>query len=143
MAAGAWAEVKSANVSGTYKSVATSPKGRTVETAFELKHEGNKVTGTVTGPDGKKSIIEDGKVKDGAVTFQVTREGRNGQKITVKYEGKLSGDNIMGKAHIGQGDKARTIDWEAKLQNADSKPAKLQNAGSKSAKEDRPKENGK
>ena len=40
---------------------------------------------------GRETVIEDGKYKDGEVSFSVTRE-RNGQKSTTKYHAKVSGD---------------------------------------------------
>ena len=58
----------------------------------------------------------DAKYKDGELSFSVTREGRDGQKMTSKYSGKLSGDTIKGKIEMPArgGGEARTLDWEAK-----------------------------
>ena len=82
--------------------------GEKIETTLKLKAEGDKLTGTITGRDGKELAIEEGSFKDGEVKFQVTRE-RDGNKITVKYSGKISGDTITGKSEAGE----RSRDWKA------------------------------
>ena len=50
------------------------------------------------GRDGQETAIEDGKYKDGEVSFKVTRE-RMGNKFTIKYTGKVSGETIKGTEH--------------------------------------------
>lgn len=100
-------------VTGTWKSQFTTQDGKTLVTTYKLKQEGEKLTGTVTGRDGKEVKIDEGKVKDAKVSFQVTRE-LNDRKFTIKYKGELSGDSIKGKVEFGQGDQARSFDWEAK-----------------------------
>ena len=82
--------------------------GEKIETTLKLKAEGDKLTGTITGRDGKESAIEEGSFKDGEVKFQVTRE-RDGNKIVVKYTGKISGDTLSGKSEAGE----RSRDWKA------------------------------
>jgi hypothetical protein len=89
------------------------------ETTLKLKLEGDKLTGTVSMPGrggaaGTDTAIEDGKYKDGELSFSVSRE-RNGQKMTTKYTGKVSGDTIKGKIEgPGRGGEVTTRDWEAK-----------------------------
>ena len=83
--------------------------GQTVETKLTLKLEGDKLSGAITGRDGKESPIEEASFKDGEVKFQVTRE-RNGQKFTIKYAGKVSGDTITGKSTFGENQER---DWKA------------------------------
>ena len=58
---------------GTWK-WAFERNGEKIETTLKLKAEGDKLTGTITGRDGKESDIEEGSFKDGEVKFQVTRE---------------------------------------------------------------------
>ena len=82
--------------------------GNKVETTLKLKLEGDKLTGTISGRDGKESPIEEAAWKDGEVSFSVTRE-RDGQKFTTKYSGKVAGDTITGKAGSGE----RMRDWKA------------------------------
>lgn len=85
--------------------------GEKIETTLKLKLEGEKLTGTITGRDGKETAIEEAGFKDGEVKFQVTRE-REGNKIVVKYSGKLSGDTITGKSEAGE----RSREWKAERQ---------------------------
>lgn len=82
--------------------------GQTFETKLTLKLDGDKLSGAITGRDGKETAIEEPSFKDGEVKFSITRE-RNGEKRTTKYSGKLAGDTITGKAETG--DQSR--DWKA------------------------------
>lgn len=100
-----------ASVTGTWKWSFTPPNGgQAMETTLKLKQDGEKLTGTVTGRNNTESAIEEGKVKDGEVTFNVSRE-RNGTKTVMTYKGKLTEDTIKGT--IGrEGQDPRP--WEAK-----------------------------
>lgn len=115
LASGVQAEDKKAtgNATGTWKSTFTTKNGQTIETVYKLKQEGEKLTGTVKGPRGREAKINQGKIKDGKVSFQVDREF-NDRKFTMKYQGKLSGDTIKGKVAITVGDQSRSLAWEAK-----------------------------
>jgi hypothetical protein len=83
------------------------------ELSLKLKLDGDKLTGTYTGRDGKEGPIEDAAFKDGEVSFKVVREFM-GNKVTVKYKGKVSGDTIKGKTEVERGGETQTRDWEAK-----------------------------
>ena len=63
---------------------------------LKLKAEGDKLTGAQVGRNGQETAIEDGKNKNGEISFTLTRE-RNGQKFTRKYSGKVSGDTLAGR----------------------------------------------
>jgi hypothetical protein len=106
---------KKSDIAGTWKSSFTNQQsGRVMESTFKLKAEGEKLTGTVSGRNND-TAIEDGKIKADEVSFQVTREF-NGNKVTIKYSGKLDGDTIKGSSERpGQdgGDPVKR-DWEAK-----------------------------
>jgi hypothetical protein len=81
--------------------------------SVKLKQEGDKLTGTYKGFDGQETKIEDGKYKDGEVSFTVNREF-NGNKFTIKYKGKVTGDTIKGKSMVERDGETRERDWEAK-----------------------------
>ena len=87
--------------------------------SLDLKQDGDKLSGKLTSPgrDGgpaRESEIEAGAVKDGLVTFQVTRDF-NGTKFTSKYNGKLTADAITGKIESKDRDgNDQTRDWTAK-----------------------------
>jgi hypothetical protein len=91
--------------------------GQAREQTLKLKLDGDKLTGTMIGRNSETKI-EDGKYKDGEITFTVIRE-RNGQKTTTKYAGKLSGDTIKGKAESDRGGQTQSRDWEAKREKKD------------------------
>ena len=82
--------------------------GETFESKLELKLDGDKLTGTFTGRDGKETPIAEASFKDGEVKFQITRE-RDGQTFTVKYSGKVAADTITGKSESGE----RSREWKA------------------------------
>jgi hypothetical protein len=101
------AAAQDASVAGKWK-WSVERNGETFETKLELKLEGDKLTGTLTGRDGKETPIAEASFKDGEVKFQVTRE-RDGQSFTMKFNGKVAGDAITGKIETGE----RSRDWKA------------------------------
>jgi hypothetical protein len=88
-------------------------QGMKVETTFEFKQDGDKVTGTVSGMGGMKTEIKDGAVKDGLLTFKVVRE-RNGNSFSSDYSLKLDGDSVKGKTSMEFQGQKRERDIEAK-----------------------------
>ena len=106
------------NPTGTWKWSMTGQDGQTINSTLKLKLDGDKLTGTVTRRDGTETAIEDGKFKDGEVSFQATRE-RDGQKFVIKYHGKVEGDTIKGKTEFERNGEARSRDWEAKRAKED------------------------
>ena len=85
---------------------------------LNLKTEGDKVTGKILAPtrdDPKaETEIKDGKLAGDELSFTVIREMRNGNKMTLKYKGKVSADSIKGKVEFGQEGDTQSRDWEAK-----------------------------
>ena len=59
---------------------------------MNLKADGEKLTGTVSGRMGE-TAISDGTIKGHAVSFNVVREF-NGNTFKIAYTGTLSGDEI-------------------------------------------------
>jgi hypothetical protein len=82
------------------------------EFTLKLKQDGDKLTGTMVGRDGKDAPIEDATIKDGQVAFKVTRE-RDGKKFVIEYTGKVSGDTIKGKTQFERNGEKMERDWEA------------------------------
>jgi hypothetical protein len=93
---------------------------QTREATLKLKLEGDKLTGAMVGRNGQETKIEEGKYKDGEISFAVTRE-RNGQKFTTKYKGKVEGDTIKGKQESERDGQLRSRDWEAKRAKEEAK----------------------
>ncbi len=118
------AQEKKADPTGTW--VWTMPGrngGPERKMSLKLKVEGDKVTGKLTSPsrDGgtTDTDIQDGKLKDGTVSFTVVREF-NGNKMTSKYSGKVTAESIKGQIEFDRNGTTNTRDWEAKRE-ADKK----------------------
>ncbi len=103
-----------ANATGTWKYSFTTRNGQTLEPTLKLKQDGDKLTGAVIFNENE-APISDGKISDGQISFKVQRE-RDGQTITSRYTGKLTGDNIKGQITSNFGGTERTYDFEAKRQ---------------------------
>lgn len=83
------------------------------EVNLTLKLEGDKLTGSMPGRNNTQTEIEDGKFKDGVVSFKVTRT-RGDQKRTSEYSGKLEGDTIKGTVKgTGRDGQPTSRDWTA------------------------------
>jgi hypothetical protein len=99
------------NPTGTWKYTA-DVNGQSIDVTIKLKLDGDKLTGTVTARD-MEIKIEDGKYKDGEVSFKVSRE-MNGNKFAIKYQGKIQGDTFKGKREIEREGQTNTREFEAK-----------------------------
>lgn len=92
-----------ADVTGKWKATTEGPNGQ-MELTFDLKTDGDKVTGTATGPMGDMPITE-GSLKGDQITFTVATD-----QFKVVHKGKVSGDEMQLKVEIGD----RTMDMTAK-----------------------------
>jgi hypothetical protein len=100
-------------VAGTWKWTVKTQNGQEREQTLKLNFEGDKLTGAMIGRNGQETKIENGKFKDGEISFDVTRDVQ-GQKRTTKYKGKLSGDTIKGKSEFERDGQTQSRDWDAK-----------------------------
>jgi hypothetical protein len=109
------ADAPAGDASGNWKWTIKTPDGDSINMSAKLTQNGEKLSGVfLDGFDQKSFDITDGKVKDGNVSFTVTRPF-NDDTITVKYDGKLSGDTIKGTLEVKFGDQdPMKNDWEAK-----------------------------
>ena len=99
------------NPSGTWK-YSVEVNGQSSDVTIKLKLEGDKLTGSVTAR-GTEAKIEDASYKDGEVSFTVNPEF-NGNKLTIKYKGKIKGDTFNGKRDIERDGQTNTREFEAK-----------------------------
>lgn len=119
LALGAVADLNAADATGTWTwSTPGRDGGEARKSTLKLKAEGEKLTGTLSSPgrqggEAREIAIADGKVKGDEISFSVTREN-NGNKITIKYSGKVSADAIKGKIEMEREGNTRSRDWEAK-----------------------------
>jgi hypothetical protein len=113
------AEEGKANPNGTWKYTIEGQNGQKMDRSITLKLDGDKLTGTTPGMDGKEIQIQDGKFdkKTGEVSFTVKREVNN-MEITIKYSGKISGDTLKAKAEVEVNGQTRTREFEAKRDKA-------------------------
>jgi len=81
-----------ADVSGKWTAEVQGRNGNTMTITMNLKADGDKLTGTVSGRMGDTEI-SDGKVDGDKVSFNVVREF-NGNQFKQSYSGKLDGDII-------------------------------------------------
>ena len=101
-----------ADASGVWKAEYQTPNGDTRTSTFNLKAEGEKLTGKLVTPMGETDIKE-GTVKGDNVNFSVVRNF-NGNDVTINYAGTVTGDEMKMKMSFGGGD--RTMDIVAKRQ---------------------------
>src|SRR5438477_46877 len=78
--------------SGKWVAQVAGRDGQTHEQTINLKEEGEKLTGTVSGRQGDVAISE-GRVKGDEVSFNVTMSFQ-GREMRMAYKGKLTGDEI-------------------------------------------------
>lgn len=106
-----------ADATGTWKWTQQGRNGAQ-EMTLKLDQKGDVLTGTVVGGQGPQGqmpdvAIADASVKDGTVSFTVTREF-NGNKRTSKYTGKLDGDTIKGESERpGRDGAVQKSEWNA------------------------------
>jgi hypothetical protein len=121
LALGAVAQAQEKKIDPTGKWTWTSPgrdggPGRT--NTLALKLEGAKLTGKMISPargdqPARETEITEAKLTGADISFTVVREF-NGNKMTSKYNGKISADTIKGKIEFERNGEAQSRDWEAK-----------------------------
>lgn len=90
-----------ADVSGTWTYEVEGRNGTQTAT-INLKQDGDKLTGTMSGGRGGDVEISEGMVHGDNVMFSVTRELR-GNSITMKYNGTVSGNEMKLTIEGGRG----------------------------------------
>jgi hypothetical protein len=103
----------SAHHTGTWKWTSTTESGQKFESIAKLKRSGRSFAGVYIGQKGQETPITSPKLDGRVMSFEVTRE-RDGQKVTVRYQGKIAGNTMKGKQEFRVGDQTRTLPWEAK-----------------------------
>jgi hypothetical protein len=99
--------------SGTWQLRVNRPGRPPSDTTLKLQKTGAKVVGVLTDNQGRATPINDGQVKDGELSFRISTE-RQGQKITILYKGKLTGETLKGQASISLFGQNRGFDFEGK-----------------------------
>ena len=106
-----------ADATGKWTAEMQGRNGNTMTITMNLKADGDKLTGTVSGRNGDTDI-SNGKIDGDNVMFDVVHE-YNGNSMTQHYVGKLDGDTIhftmkmeggMGGGGGRKGPAERTLD---------------------------------
>ena len=81
-----------ADIDGSWTGSLDTPNGA-VEIKFSFKADGDKLTGSSTGPDGMMLAIRDGKIMGGTLSFAQDVDF-GGQALTFNYTGTLAGGEL-------------------------------------------------
>jgi hypothetical protein len=100
------------NPTGTWR-YTVDVGGQSVDVAIKLKLDGDKLTGAVV-INGMEKKIEDGKYKEGAVSFKEIRTMSTGKKVTIKYSGQVKGDTLKCKREADRDGQISSREFEAK-----------------------------
>ena len=98
------------DATGKWVAEFTSPDGQTRQSTFNLKVEGDTLTGTVSGRSSD-ATIEEGLVDGNSISFSVTRNWGQGD-VKFHYAGTVQDDEIQMTVTIEGRD--RTFDLTAK-----------------------------
>jgi hypothetical protein len=91
-----------ADVTGKWTGDMPGRGGDTTPTTFNFKADGDKLTGSMTGPQGDIAI-QDGKVAGDQISFTTTLEF-GGNSVKLVYKGAVAGDTIkMTREREGSG----------------------------------------
>ena len=96
---------------GTWAWKLPNRRGRTNEFKLTLIQQTNELTGIITF-FGNEIEIEEGKVKNGEISFSVPQEV-NEDIITWNYKGRVISDTIKGRVELIGGERDRLIEWTA------------------------------
>ena len=88
-------------------------QGQEIKQTLDLKQDGEKLTGTITGRMGQKIEIKDGKATGNDVSFDIVRTFQ-GQEIKQTFKGTVDGDTLKLKVTFNAGGQERTRDITAK-----------------------------
>ena len=84
--------VFAADIDGNWTGSLDTPNGA-VEIKFSFKAEGEKLTGSSTGPDGSVVMFRDGKIMGGTLSFAQDVDF-GGQTLTFNYTGMLASGEL-------------------------------------------------
>jgi hypothetical protein len=99
-----------ADATGTWKGKLETQEG-SHDLTFNLKADGDKLTGTVGGLRDKDVTVDEGKVQGSTITFSVMSEWE-GNPIKLVYKGEVGSDEI--KLTMGTDDGSWSTDLTVK-----------------------------
>ncbi|HYL38926.1 MAG TPA: hypothetical protein VEV17_23625, partial [Bryobacteraceae bacterium] len=102
----------SADVGGKWAGDVSTPDGQSITLTLNFKIDGDKLTGTITGPTGDIEITE-GKTTGDTLSFVLSVDA-GGQQLVFKVSGKLAGDDQLNLKMDGGAD--LNLEFTAKRQ---------------------------
>ena len=87
------------DVTGTWTTSMQTPDGNNFQLTFTFKQDGDKLTGTVQGPQGDPLAISNGKVDGDKLTFDISFNG-----TTIHHDCAVDGDMIKMTTKSDSGD---------------------------------------
>lgn len=87
------------DLTGSWTAQLQTPDGNTMDLAYTFKQDGNKLTGSVQGPQGDPLDILNGKVDGEKVYWEVNFNG-----ATITQDGTVSGDGNQIKVSVKSSD---------------------------------------
>jgi hypothetical protein len=90
---------RAADVTGTWSAEMKTPDGNSFPLTFTFKQDGDKLTGSVQGPQGDPIDISNGKVDGDKFTFDVSFNG-----MTIHHDCTVDGDEIKMTTKSDSGD---------------------------------------
>jgi hypothetical protein len=109
------------SAAGTWKLSVETPNG-TRERTVVLKQDGEKLTGTATGPNDQSVPLEDVSLKGKELRFTLSFD-RNGQTVKRTYVATLTGDTLSGTIEGGNQSRSFTGKRDAPTTIAVAGPA--------------------
>jgi hypothetical protein len=106
------ADAKAApSVAGKWN-VSIDMQGNVMNSALEIKLDGKKVAGTISGPQGESMAIE-GEFADGKLAFSMSFDSPNGP-IAITFNGALrENGTLAGTMDFGPAGQGMQISWTA------------------------------
>ena len=92
--------------------VSIDMQGNVMNSGLEIKLDGKKVSGTITGPQGDPTPIQ-GEFADGKLTFSMSFNGQNGP-MQIGFSGALKDNGTLaGTMDLGPMAQGMQINWTA------------------------------
>jgi hypothetical protein len=82
-----------ADIDGKWTGSVPGMDGNNMNVGYTLKAEGNTLTGTTTGLDGKEIAIKDGKIDGSNLSFSITLDF-GGQAMKMDFKGVVSAEQL-------------------------------------------------
>jgi opacity protein-like surface antigen len=95
------AAAPAADLDGRWSWAEAGRRGNSITVVLTLKVNGNKLTGSITGGQGRRGgapeeiKISSGKVNGNAFSFKATQQGRGGMSMTTEYKGTLNDNDTL------------------------------------------------